>query len=90
MAQAFSTVATLAGARKMNNLTLATRFEDLGGKLELVISAVNTLNTAVSNIHLALQRMMVCATSFASALSTTGLNSNTATSTAATILNFSR
>mgnify|MGYP001574340974 CR=1 FL=1 len=49
----FTTSATLAGAVDINALGLETARENLGGKIELLISAINVLTTNVSLIQAA-------------------------------------
>lgn len=45
---AFSTAATLRGAGNMTRINLATNREDLGAKLQFLISAVNALQSQIS------------------------------------------
>jgi hypothetical protein len=61
LAYTFTTSATLTGARNVNKVSRTFAQDDVGGKLEKAISAINdlqsavsTLNVAVSNIHIAL------------------------------------
>ena len=79
----WQTSATLQGAFDMNSLHLRAKQEDLGFKLESLISNVNDLNStvstvmfSVSNLNSALAFMAACAASFASALSAGGLSSD--------------
>lgn len=53
MAVAFSSISTLKGAREINTAHLALATQDLGGKVATMISAINTLNTTVSLIQVA-------------------------------------
>jgi hypothetical protein len=62
--QVFSLTATPAGATKLNRAHLIFAVQDLGGKLQAAISAINLLNTAVS----ALQAAAVSAATAGSAL----------------------
>jgi len=50
----FPTSATLVGAVEINRMHRQARENDLGFKIERLISAVNAVNSAVSSIHLAL------------------------------------
>jgi hypothetical protein len=54
LAYTFSSTATLAGARNLNRSSRMAAQEDLGGKVQLLISAVNLLQTALSTINTAL------------------------------------
>jgi hypothetical protein len=78
--QVFSSTATLAGATKLNRAHLIFAVQDLGGKLQAAISAINLLNTAVS----ALQAAVSAATSGA----TWSAFATTPTPTARAISNF--
>lgn len=51
----FTTESTLVGASRISGISKSTAEQDLGYKLEVLISAVNLLSTDVSAIHLALQ-----------------------------------
>lgn len=86
--QTWPTSATLTGAFELNSMHFKARQEDLGSKLEKVISNINDLNStvstimvAVSNLNSALAFMAACAASFASALSAGGLSSDVASIT---------
>lgn len=48
----FSTTATLAGARNLNRVSRTHAQEDLGGKLQTVISAVNLINALLVSANL--------------------------------------
>lgn len=52
--QVTSSTSTLKGARNINYIHMQTAYEDLGGKVAALISAVNILNVSVSNIYSAL------------------------------------
>jgi hypothetical protein len=82
--------ATLAGARDVSRINRAAGQEDLGFKVERLVSGLNTVQNQVSFITVALAQMMACAVSFASALSTADLTSAGAsnTSTGTTVSNF--
>lgn len=51
----FATSSTLLGAANITGINLETAKEDLGSKIEKLISAVNLLQTNQSAIQLALQ-----------------------------------
>lgn len=83
--------ATLAGARDLNRASRPAAQEDLGYKIEVLISAVNALNSAVSQIHIALgsAATSMAGTSLFSAFSAyTGGTSPGTVSTFATMSNF--
>lgn len=82
------TSATLQGAFDVSRMHRAAGQEDLGFKVEGLISNVNDVNStvstligAVSDINSALAYMAACAVSFASALSAGGLSSDLASIT---------
>jgi hypothetical protein len=78
----FPTSATLAGARDINQVDFATAQENLGGKIELLISAINILNTNVSLIQAAVT------SANASGVSFSAISGVTFTSTLAALSNF--
>lgn len=78
----FTTSATLAGAMDINQIDLATGRENLGGKIELLISAINVLNTNVSLIQAAVL------SANASGVSFSALSGVTFVSTLVTVSNF--
>jgi hypothetical protein len=77
----FSSIGTLVGAFQVNELGYQAARLDLGGKIQLLISAVNLLNTSISTINAALVSAANSGVTF-SAFSTVPA------STAATIVNF--
>jgi hypothetical protein len=79
--QVFSSTATLAGATKLNRAHLIFAVQDLGGKLQAAISAINLLNTAVSTLQAA-------AVSAATSGATWSAFATTPTPTARAISNF--
>lgn len=78
---AFPTSATRAGARNLNGMHRHAKQQDLGYKLEFLISAINALNTAVSALNLA-------AVSAANSGATWSAFSSTPTSTLGQLSNF--
>jgi hypothetical protein len=84
----FSTTATLTGARNLNRIHRVAAQEDLGSKVEKAISALNTLNTAVSLLNTLIISANLSAVGF-SAISGAGAGVISAiVSTAATLSNF--
>lgn len=93
MAQIFPTSATKTGAIAVSRINRVFAQDDVGSKLEKLISTVNALNTAysavaaqVSLITSALAYMQACSTSWGSALSATGISSNMASNTSLTVV----
>ena len=83
MPAALSSITTLAGARRVNTQLGLAAYDDPGGKLAWLVSAVLTLNTTVSLIQVALL------STNASGVTLSGLSGVTFTSTNASISNFS-
>jgi hypothetical protein len=79
----WQTSATLYGARDLNRMHRTAGQEDLGFKIERLISAVNQNALAVSYLNVAVAQMAACAASFASALSTANFTSAAASNTSA-------
>ena len=52
--QVTSSTSTLKGARQFNVTHMVTAYEDVGGKIAALVSAVNILNNNVSAIYSAL------------------------------------
>ena len=52
--QVTSSTSTLKGVRDFNVTHMVTAYEDVGGKIAALVSAVNILNVSVSNIYSAL------------------------------------
>jgi peptidoglycan hydrolase CwlO-like protein len=96
MATNFPTSASLTGAQELNRMHLKAAQEDLGSKIEKMISNINemqttvsTLNLAVSYLNVGVAQMIACAASFASALSTANLTSAAGSNTATVVLSLS-
>ena len=75
--QAVSTTSVLAGAFRLNQgLSIAVAYEDLGGKLALMISTMNALVSAVNIIQSAIVSANVSGVTFSAFSSTSaGLTS---------------
>lgn len=74
----FPTSATLTGAQRVTNINFATKQEDLGAKVERLISAVNQTQSAIAVLTARLSSMISTASGIAgnfSLVSNAGLNS---------------
>ena len=96
MATNFPTSASLTGAQELNRIHFKAAQEDLGNKIERLVSNINemqttvsTLNLAVSYLNVALAQGIACAASFASAFSTANFTSAAGSNTATVALSLS-